>query len=100
MNDHDTLTGNGLRPRTAHLLQSPSASGRELAHSDPHIGIGASNVAELLSGAQVKVDKMMADISERLAAVEAHATFREKIVITADAIVIEREASVSKDRKY
>jgi uncharacterized coiled-coil protein SlyX len=101
MNEHEILNGNGVEHRRTDLQRlaagggAPSPSIQQVS-----IGLGASNLPDILMGSQVKVDKMMAELSERLATVEARATFREKIVITADTIIIERDVSMAKDRKY
>lgn len=99
MNEQQLLARNGTHFRTDRLPQAAAQPGGA-PQLPQHIGIGPSNLPELLAGSQVAVDRLMVDISERLALVEAKATLREKIVITADCIVIEREASMQKDRKY
>ena len=99
MKDTEILTGNGSDSRRAHLQRTVESTGVAV-QTTQHIGVGVSNLADILMGTQTKVDKMMAEVAERLSAVAAKATFREKIVITADTIVIEREVSMAKDRQY
>jgi hypothetical protein len=83
-------------------LQRLNVNGGMQSHTpQPYgVGIGASNLSDILVGSQAKIDKIMSDLAEKMAAVEARATFDEKITITPEAIVIERRMTMAKDRKY
>jgi hypothetical protein len=64
------------------------------------VGIGTSNLTDVLACSQLKIDRVMETLAEKLATVEARATFNEKVTITPEAIVIERQMTMAKDRKY